>query len=90
MRGSSAKFGSLDTECFITTKGEGIKVSNTEMKDAEQFADLRIETTQNNGSLILTKVEAPKTHSEILCEIIKRCPHTETGAFPRTQSNPCF
>ena len=43
------------------------------MKDADQFADLHIEATQKHGSLILTKVEVPKTHSEILYEIIKRC-----------------
>ena len=73
MKGSSAKFGSLDTECFITTKGEGIKVSNTKMKDAKKFADLYIETTQKHRGLILTRVEAPKTHSEILFEIIKTC-----------------
>ena len=41
------------------------------MKDADQFADLHIEATQKHGSLILTKVEAPKTHSEILLQIIK-------------------
>ena len=43
------------------------------MKDADQFADLHIEATQKHGSLILTKVEAPKTHSEILLQIIKTC-----------------
>ena len=73
-RGSSAKFGALDTECFIARKGEGIKVSNTKMKDSEQFADLYIEATQKHGSLILTKIDAPKTHSEILYAIIKECP----------------
>ena len=75
-RGSSAKFGALDTEYFITRKGKGIKVSNTKMKDAEKYDDLNIETTQKDGSLILTKVEAPKTHSEILYEIIKECPNS--------------
>mgnify|MGYP005691465271 FL=1 len=58
-RGSSAKFGALDTEYFITRKGESIKVSNTKMKDADQFADLHVEASQKHGSLILTKVEAP-------------------------------
>ena len=46
------------------------------MKDADQFTDLHIEATQKHGSLILTKVEAPKTHSEILYEIIKECPNS--------------
>ena len=46
------------------------------MKDAEQFTDLHIEATQKHGSLILTKIDAPKTHSEILFKIIKECPNS--------------
>lgn len=34
---------------------------------------MHIEAAQKHGSLILTKVEAPKTHSEILLQIIKTC-----------------
>ena len=69
-------FAYLTASTFNPRKGEGIKVSNTKMKDADQFGDLHIEAAQKHGSLILTKVEAPKTHSEILYEIIKRCPNT--------------
>jgi hypothetical protein len=43
------------------------------MKDSEKYADFHIAANQNHGSIILTKVEAPKTHSEILLQIIKTC-----------------
>ena len=46
------------------------------MKDSEQFSDLYIEATQKHGSLILTKIDAPKTHSEILYAIIKEYPNS--------------
>ena len=72
-RGSSAKFGALDTEYYITRKSEIIKVSNSKMKDADKFHTIHLEGIPTHGSLVLRKIEAPKTHSEILFEIIKKC-----------------
>ena len=71
---------------FITRKGGGIKVSTTKMKDYKRFADLHMEASQKCGSLMLTKVEAPKKHSEIPFYIARNVLGTISLASHRT---PC-
>lgn len=70
-RGSSAKFGALDTEFFVSRTGDELKVQNTKMKDADKCAVLYLQSEQLHGSLILKQIEQPQTHTETLLKIIK-------------------
>lgn len=70
-RGSSAKFGALDTEFFVSRTGDELKVQNTKMKDADKCAVLYLQSEQLHGSLILKQIEQPQTHTETLMKIIK-------------------
>ena len=70
-RGSSAKFGALDTEFFVRRTGDELKVQNTKMKDADKCATLYLQSEQQHGSLILKQIEQPQTHTETLMNIIK-------------------
>ena len=70
-RGSSAKFGALDTEFFVSRTGDALKVQNTKMKDADKCATLYLQSEQQHGSLILKQIEQPQTHTETLMKIIK-------------------
>ena len=70
-RGSSAKFGALDTEFFVSRAGDELKVQNTKMKDADKCAVLHLQSQQLHGSLILQQIEQPQTHTETLLKIIK-------------------
>ena len=70
-RGSSAKFGALDTEFFVSRTGDELKVQNTKMKDADKCAVLYLQSQKRNGSLILQQIEQPQTHTETLMKIIK-------------------
>ena len=70
-RGSSAKFGALDTEYFLTRSGDGLNVKNTKMKDDMKNAVLHLQSEQLHGSLILKQIEQPQTHTETLLKIIK-------------------
>ena len=74
-RGSSAKFGALDTEFFVSRTGDELKVQNTKMKDADKCATLYLKSEQRHGSLILSQIEQPKTHTETLLKIINE--HTD-------------
>ena len=70
-RGSSAKFGALDTEFFVSRTGDELKVQNTKMKDADKCSTLYLQSEQLHGSLILKQIEQPQTHTETLLKIIK-------------------
>ena len=70
-RGSSAKFGALDTEFFVSRTGDELKVQNTKMKDADKCAVLYLQSEQLCGSLVLRQIEQPQTHTETLHKIIK-------------------
>ena len=70
-RGSSAKFGALDTEYFVARDGDALKVTNTKMKDDRKCSVLYLQSEQKHGSLILKQVEKPQTHTETLLKIIK-------------------
>ena len=70
-RGSSAKFGALDTEYFLTRSGDGLSVKNTKMKDDIKNVALHLQTEQLHGSLILKQIEQPQTHTETLLKVIK-------------------
>ena len=69
-RGSSAKFGALDTEFFVSRTGDELKVQNTKMKDADKCAVLYLQSEQLYGSLVLKQIEQPQTHTETLNKII--------------------
>ena len=70
-RGSSAKFGALDTEYFLTRTGNGLNVKNTKMKDSIKNAVLHLQAEQLHGSLILQQIEQPQTHTDTLLKIVK-------------------
>ena len=70
-RGSSAKFGALDTEYFLTRSGDGLNVKNSKMKDDVKNAILHLQTEQLHGSLILKQIEKPQTHTDTLLKIIR-------------------
>lgn len=88
-RGSSAKFGALDTEFFVNRSGNELKVQNTKMKDADRCVTLYLQSEQQHGSLILKKIEQPQTHTETLLRIVSQTTDPSLRSIRRTFYDSC-
>ena len=88
-RGSSAKFGALDTEYFIARDGDALKVTNTKMKDDRKCSVLYLQSEQKHGSLILKQIEKPQTHTETLLKIIKEAENNSVKSLRKKFYEVC-
>lgn len=88
-RGSSAKFGALDTEYFVTRDGDALKVTNTKMKDDRKCSVLYLQSEQKHGSLILKQIDKPQTHTETLLKIIKEAENNSVKSLRKKFYEVC-